>query len=116
MTAANYTITCEQGAAFNLVVTWKDSSGNAINNTGYTAKMQVRQELNVTPVATLTTEDSQIILGGSNGQITLKLSTAETVLIEPADYYYDLELADGSGEITRVLEGVFSVKAQITHS
>ena len=43
MAAGLYDITIEQGATFQMNLTWKDSTGSPVNITGYTARMQVRE-------------------------------------------------------------------------
>jgi len=116
MTATNYSFLCEQGASFNEVVTWKNEAGAVIDNTGYTAQMQVRKEVNDTPAVAMTTGNGKIVLGGSNGQIQLLLAASDTAALTPADYLYDLELVSPSGVASRVLEGVFSVSVEITRS
>lgn len=114
MTATKYTFICEQGANFNHVVTWKNAEGEPIDNTDYTARMQVRKDPGFEPEIELTTENNQIELGGANGEVQLQLLSADTAALVPGDYLYDLELVTGAGEISRIVEGVFSVNGEIT--
>ncbi len=114
MVATNYTFQCEQGASFDEVVIWKNSAGVAINNTGYTARMQIRREPDSSIIAELTTANNKIELGGANGEIQLVLSAAETAALAAGDYLYDLELVSAGGSVSRIVEGVFSVIREIT--
>jgi len=114
MVATNYTFMCEQGANFLEVVTWKKAEGEPVDNTGYTARMQVRREPDADVAANLTTENGKISLGGVNGEVTLSFSAAETAALVPGDYFYDLEMVSAGGAVSRIIEGVFSVNREIT--
>ena len=115
MTAGTYTITIEQGATFSLPITWKDQLGNAVNLTGYTARLQVREEVeSATPFLTLTTENGGIALGGAAGTITLTVTATATAALTASKGVYDLELISGGGVITRLLEGLVVIKKEVT--
>ena len=115
MASSNYNITVESGETFSDVITWNDSNGNPINNTGYTANMDVRDNqenlivnLNTTPIS----GGGSITLGGSNGQITLALSSTVTQGLTPGDYLYDLFMVSSGGSATRLVYGVFTLVAR----
>jgi hypothetical protein len=113
--AGTYNITCNQGATFSRTITWTDSAKNAINITGYSARMQVRSAAtSSTVVLELTTANSRISLGGVAGTVTLTVDAATTANLTPALYVYDLELVSGGGVVTRLIEGNFNVKAEVT--
>jgi hypothetical protein len=113
--AGTYNITCNQGATFSRTITWTDSAKNAIDITGYTARMQVRTAANAaSTVLELTTSNNRISLGGAAGTVTLTVDAATTANLTPALYVYDLELVSGGGVVTRLIEGNFNVKAEVT--
>ncbi len=115
MTAGNYTITIEQGATLGLTLTWRDESNALINLTGYTARMQVREQLDsATPFITLTTENGGIALGGAAGTITLNITATATAAITQTSGVYDLELVSSGGVVTRLLEGLVIIKPEVT--
>lgn len=114
MAVTNYTFQCLQGANFEEVVTWKNAAGSPINNTGYSARMQVRKEPNTEVLANLSTANGKIELGGSNGEVVLALEAAETEDLPPGDYYYDLEMVSAGGAVSRIVEGIFSVSREVT--
>ena len=62
----------------------------------------------------LTTENNRITLGGAAGTITLHISATDTAALTPGLYVYDLEVVSGGGEVTRIIEGNFAVKAEVT--
>lgn len=112
--AGTYDITCEQGATFNLVLTWRNPDQSPVDNTGYTAKMQVRaSKADADAVLTLQT-GSGITLGGTSGTVTLNASAATTGALTSGTYVYDLELTSGGGNVTRLVEGAFTVSGQVT--
>ena len=114
MTAGTYLITAEQGATFNRVLTWKNSANVLVNLTGYTARMQVREDyFSTTTALTLTTENSRIVLGGALGTITLTVPATDMAAMSAGNYVYDLELISGSN-VTRLVQGTFTVNAEVT--
>lgn len=114
MPAGLYNITAEQGATFTRSLTWNNSAGSPINLTGYTARMQVRQDYSSTSaVLTLTTENSGITLGGALGTIILSASATAMAALTAGAYVYDLELVNGN-VVTRLVQGAFAVNAEVT--
>jgi hypothetical protein len=123
MSAGTFNFAAEQGATFNPVLTYKDSSGSLVNLTGYTARMQVRENFQAPRVLIdMTTENGGITLGGSAG--TLALLVTATVMASlhvpntgssppVATFYYDLELVNGS-LVTRLMQGQFKVTGEVT--
>lgn len=114
MTAAQHDILIEQGATFTLNLVWKDSDGNPINITGYTARMQVRRKHADTAVLlNFTTENGAITLGGAAGTIDVEALADITDGTVRAGVY-DLELENGSGVVTRLIEGKVTVTPEVT--
>jgi hypothetical protein len=114
MPAGNYDITCDQGATFSRVITWRNSNNTPIDLTNYTARMQVRANYpSTTVVLSLTTENAGIALGGALGTITLAATATATAAITADQYVYDLEMITGS-QVTRLIEGTFTVTPEVT--
>jgi hypothetical protein len=115
MTPGELHIEIYQGATFSKVLTWKDETNTAVNLTGYTARMQAREDIESTdPFITLTTENSGIALGGSAGTITLTMSASATAALTQARGVYDLELISGGGVVTRLIEGSVTIYRNVT--
>lgn len=113
--AGTYNINCDQGATLSRTITWTDSARNPYNLTGYTARMHVRTLANAaSTVVELTTENSRISLGGAAGTVTLTIPATVTANITPGLYVYDLELVSASNVVSRLIEGNFKVKAEVT--
>jgi len=109
---------CNQGATFKRTLTWTDSAKNPRDLTGYTARMHVRSSVDASgTIIQLTTANARIVLGtttATKGQINLTISATDTAALTPGQYVYDLELVSGGGEVTRLIEGNFVVKAEVT--
>lgn len=115
MPAGFYNITCEQGATFTRILTWKDSNGLPVNLSGYTARMHVRKDYeSQIIVLELTTENGRISIIPNIGRITLSVDDTTTSQLVPSSYVYDLELVSSSGTVTRLVEGAFVVKPEVT--
>jgi hypothetical protein len=115
MPAATYNIICDQGATLDRSLTLKDSAGSLANLTGFSAKMQVRTTASSSGVALeLSTVNSRVILGGALGTVRLKVDAATTAALTAGDYVYDLEITAPNGDVTRLVEGKFKVKPEVT--
>ena len=77
--------------------------------------MHVRSTVESTSlILELTTANSRIALGGATGQVTLSV-TATVMATVPADkYVYDLELVSSAGVVTRLVQGNFVVRGEVT--
>jgi len=115
MAAGSLDITIEQGATWNLVLTWK-ISGTPVNLTSYIARLQVRVDVDDTETVLSMTTDAGggIVLGGALGTITLSRSATQTAAVASGEYVYDLELQSSGGEVTRLVQGSFTVSAEVT--
>lgn len=113
--AGQYNIVADQGATFSRVITWKSDSGAPIDLTGYSARMQVRQRyVSDTTVLSLTSPSSGIMLGTTNGQVTLSVAATTMAAVNAGDYRYDLEMISTAGAVTRLLQGSFTVRPEVT--
>lgn len=113
MLAGLLDITIEQGATFNLIMTYQDENGDPINLTGMTARMQLRRQASsAETLINLTTENGRITLGGVAGTIALSVSATDTAALTGSGVY-DFELVNGP-VVNRLLEGSFKVCNEVT--
>jgi len=119
MPAASYDFEIEQGATLIKPIVWKDSSGAAVNLTGYTAKMQIRKSAASEEVLLeLSSTNGKLVLttgsGTGAGTITMIFSATTTAAIGWSRGKYDLELTSADGTVTRLMEGEITVSKEIT--
>jgi len=113
MAAGVYDITIEQGATFAMSLTWKDSTGNPVNLTGYTARMQVRTNYEAEDTLVSLVSPTDIILGGALGTIAVTIAASVTQSLQLDEAVYDLELVNGA-TVTRLIQGRAIISRQVT--
>lgn len=116
MAAAQQDLLIEQGASYSQAVQWKvGSPATAVNLTNYTARMQLRSNVTASTAAlSLTTENGRISLTANTGTITLSINATDTSALAAGRYVYDLELVSSGGQVTRLMEGIVTVSAEVT--
>lgn len=115
MPAGTYNFVAEQGATLERVITWRDDAGALVSLTGCTANMQVRSVAESAIVILDCSEaNGRIVLGGAAGTITITVAAATMSAIAAGTYVYDLELTAAGGKVTRLIEGKFQVKSEVT--
>lgn len=116
MAAFKAKLSIDQGATFRKQFIWKTGTpATPVNLTGYTARMQIRPAVeSATVLATLTTENGGIALGGAAGTIDLFLSHTATTAFAWEEGVYDLELITPAGDVLRKIAGVVVVTREVT--
>jgi hypothetical protein len=109
---ATYNITAYQGATYDLNLTYA-IAGTAVNLTGYTAAMDVRENTASTGTILRFTNGSGITLGGTAGTILVTATASTMGSALAGSYVYDLELNSGS-QVTRLIQGSFKILAEVT--
>jgi len=109
--AAIANLTIDQGATFTSDVTVKDANGNAFDLTGYTAAAKLAKGYAST--RTRTDFTTTIAADATSGVVTLSLTATETAALDGERYVYDLEITSGA-TVTRVIEGIITVRPQVT--
>ena len=69
----------DQGATFSTTLTINDSTGSALNLTGYTAIAQIRKSPSSSTSVSFTTASA---MDRSTGQITISLTDTQTTALE----------------------------------
>ena len=111
-----YDILVDQGATLNRALFIKTAAKSAINLTNYTGRMHIRDYKNSsTIIETLTTQNQQVTIAALLGRVDILLSPAETAALEAKKYVYDLELESPEGEVTKIISGTLTVRAEITY-
>jgi len=124
MIAGIYNITCEQGADFirSIVLKYPDANdptGETYLNfdlTNYTSRMQVRRVIDdASYMIELTTANSGILIepGVTDGEIQIVMTSVQTAALTSSGIY-DLEIISGSGTVSRVIQGTFTLNLEVT--
>lgn len=110
----------DQGATVHRVFSVKNSARKVLPLTGYTARMQVRAWDTATNdpaspfIAEYTTANGYLSVNAALGSVTLLIPPANMASYAPKTYVYDIEIESPTGETTRIVQGKFIVRAEVT--
>ena len=127
MPAGKYALLIEQGATLKLDLAYKDSNNAAIDLTGYSGKLQIKNNYADSATTTYLTLSSSLnadgtginFSGSSNsispvsGTIGIVISAASSSALTFDTAYYDLEITSGS-VVTRLLQGTVQINKEVT--
>lgn len=108
-----YNIDAWQGANFDRTFT-VTQGGTALDFTGYVGRMQVREAADSTAYLLNLVSGAGITLGGTAGTIAVAVTAAQSSAIPSGSFAYDLEIESLGGEVTRLLQGGFTVSGNVT--
>lgn len=119
---SDLTVYC--GGVWDDQFVWKGADGVPVPLAGWSARMDIRDAGDVSPDPAgtarlkLTSGGGTIVLGASDGTVTLAVPAATTATLAPtvggAEYVYDLELVSGAGEVRKLAYGRVRVVAEVT--
>jgi len=110
--AAVANLSIDQGATFTSDVTIKGMGGNVFDLTGYTARAKMAKGYSST--RTRTTITATVSNNPASGVITLSLTAEQTAALDAERYVYDLEIVSTTNVVTRALEGIITVRPEVT--
>jgi len=111
-TPAEQDLVVTRGDTLTVGVTMTTNGSTPINITGRVYTSMVRQNYDdPTPAAIFTCT----IISGAAGTLQLVMSAASTAVLEPQNYYWDLQ-ENASGIITTILSGAFVVLPDVTRT
>lgn len=125
MAAGKYSFIIEQGSTYQSELVYKDSAGEPIDLTDYSARMQIRPSpgsttLYLTLSSSIGPDGSGLNLNGLNGStpktsgsIGIIISAYSSSLLTFDQAVYDLELYSGSF-VTRIIEGRVQLSKEVT--
>lgn len=125
MAAGKYSFIIEQGSTYQSELVYKDSAGEPIDLTDYSAKMQIRPSpgsttLYLTLSSSIGPDGSGLNLNGldgskpkTSGSIGIIISAYSSSLLTFDQAVYDLELYSGSF-VTRIIEGRVQLSKEVT--
>lgn len=105
----------EKGATFTHSLFWKNPDNTPTDLTGCTAKLQVRSDpYSSTIMLELSSANSRISIDPLLGQIDLYVSDEDTTALIGLGGVYDLEIYHPNGYTTRLVEGKWQFKPEVT--
>ena len=109
--AAKYDIIIEQGSTFALTLYYKDDVGDAIDLTGYTVDMDIRDSHGGTEIVAATIS----ITDAPTGKIAIGISATLTAAITAEAGVYDIELTEIATDIVkRLMQGDVLISPEVT--
>jgi hypothetical protein len=116
--ATRYDLVCEQGVDLSFTVTYYRGETNIpVDVTGGTARLQARSGIRATlPFLDIDSDTKGgIAVGGDDGVFTIFVAADATKHLPiTSEAVYDMEFVDSAGKVSRVLEGRFKVKGEVT--
>jgi hypothetical protein len=101
-------ISIDQGTDYTLSLTVEDDDGETLSLAGYTANAQIRKHYMSANSIDFIAEIQD------NTAILLTLTPTQTVNVEPGRYVYDVEIRSPANTVTRVVEGICTIRAEVT--
>jgi hypothetical protein len=108
--AVKANILIDQGTDYSTTIYVSDDNDVAIDITGYSfaAKARKHYTSNTAYSFTLTITDAE------EGEVTMSMNAVSTANIAGGRYVYDCEMTDTSNVVTRLVEGLLTIKPQVT--
>ena len=101
----------DQGSDFTADISVVNDAGS-VDISSYTYRGQIRK----TYMSSTAVDFYTSTTNPSDGQLTISLSAAQTSGMKAGRYVYDVEIVDGIGNVTRVIEGQLEVTPRVTRS
>ena len=101
----------DQGTTFSkLIIVYLTDGTTVANLTNYTVSSQLRKNYTSTAYETI----NATINTPTSGIIIMSLTAAQTAALKPGRYVYDLELTKADTTISRIIEGVITIRPEVT--
>ena len=101
----------DQGTTFSANITVKDSTGTVRDITDYNARSQFRRSYSSANSYSFTAT----IETGTDGNVRLQMSAADSANVVAARYLYDVEIvSNATSAVERIVEGIVIVTPEVT--
>ena len=102
----------DQGSTYSKPITVYQDDGTTIQNlTGYTASSQLRKNYTSTAYTTIL---ATIQSPATNGVIVISFTAVQTAALKSGRYDYDVQITAADATVTRVREGVITIRPEVT--
>jgi len=99
----------DQGTDVEFTYNLKNDDGSVLILTGYTATSQLRKHYSSSNAYSFTT-----VIDEGNGLVTISMNSSATANITAGRYVYDCEVTSNTGTISRIVEGIATIRPQVT--
>lgn len=105
-----------QGTDFNILVDFQlGNPPSTIDLSGFTGDLQVRRNYDSPVLLELTSATSEIVFSSMAPNISIMFPHVKTeTMTIYEDMIYDLKITSGTGLVTRVMQGCFSLNREVT--
>ena len=101
----------DQGSTWSKQITVYETDGTTIQNlTGYTVASQLRKNYTSTAYTTINATNNS----PTSGIIIMSLTATQTAALKSGRFVYDLQITAADGTVTRVIEGVITLRPEVT--
>jgi len=116
MVATNKDLNFDEGDDFPYLITLTDSAGDAVDLTGYTFFMTVKEKLSDSDGNAIFKKTVSSISDPELGKVTIDINRTDTQNKKPGVYPYDIKYKDAGGDVKTVLRGTFKITQASTDS
>lgn len=109
--ATRVDVTCRKGDTFELEFTFSDDAGDAIDLTGYTWKMDVKET--DTSSSDVIADSSFSYTGTATGVLKITASASVMAAVSGGLYVYDLQ-STNSGVVKTWVYGIFKINEDVS--
>lgn len=103
-----------QGSTYLHTFYYQNSDSTPVDLTGFIGRMHVRESIDATTTLYDSTVTGDITIDGPAGEVILEIAAAETATWTFTTAYFDLEIEDVSGKVTRLVQGKIKVDPEVT--
>ena len=101
----------DQGATYSKQITVYENDGTTIQDlTSYTSTAYIRKNYTSTAKEIINATNNS----PTNGIIVMSLTAVQTAALKSGRYVYDLQITAADTTVTRVLEGIITIKPEVT--
>lgn len=104
-------IIIDQGADYEVTINIRDANTHVITLEGFTGKAQMRKYF-----TSSTAYNFNVDVGATTGEVTLSMNAATSAAITPGRYVYDCCLYSNNAVVSRIIEGIVTIKPQVTRN
>lgn len=112
MDPAEHNLTIYRDRDFLKIFIVQDSSGTAINLTGYSARAQIRPVKDSSELIASFT----VVITAAEGKIAISLTDVQTLALDESKAWWDLEVTDPSSLRQNYVEGAVAIKRTVSRA